>query len=51
MSDEMSEADYQQMLKDRADIKAALNGPRGEEVRQLMKDCFEFPHPSGDLDS
>lgn len=49
MSNELTEAEYQQMLKDREILKAALAGPRGDEVREALKDFCQFPPKSGDL--
>lgn len=49
MSDELTEAEYQQMLKDRETLKAALDGPRGKEVEQAFVDFVRFPPQSGDV--
>lgn len=49
MSDELTEKEYQQMLEDRETIKAALKGPRGDEVRQAFIDFVRFPPKSGDV--
>jgi hypothetical protein len=45
--DSLTDAQYEQMLKDRETIKAALNGPRAEEVKQAFIDFVRFPPKSG----
>lgn len=49
MSNDLTEAEYQQMLKDRETLQKALNGPRGAEVGQALDDFVDFPPKRGDL--
>jgi hypothetical protein len=51
MSDDiLTDAQYEQMLKDRETLKAALDGPRGEEVKQAFIDFVRFPPQSGEVE-
>lgn len=46
---EMSDAEWAEYEADRAKLQKALDGPKGDEVRSLLKDFADFPPKSGDL--
>lgn len=47
MSDELTDAEWEELQANQKKLRDALNGPRGDEVKQALKDFVEFPPKSG----